>query len=179
MGAVMAEERMYTVKDVEATPEWERVELIDGVMYDMAPPVTVHQRLLMDLSATIYQFIKEKKGDCQVFPAPFGVYLFDDEYHLLEPDISVICDPKKIDEKGCHGAPDWIIEIISPTTRMRDYMTKLFKYREAGVRLYWIVDPTIDTVIVYDFENNMTERYAFGTPVPVSLYPGFEMTVEA
>lgn len=173
----MAQERIYTVQDIEATPEWERLELIDGVIYAMTVPVTVHQKLLVDLMVTISNYIRDNRGDCQVFPAPFGVYLFDDDYHLLEPDISVICDPEKIDEKGCHGAPDWIIEIISPTTKQRDYMLKLFKYREAGVRLYWIVDPTIDTVVVYDFEKGETERYPFGRMVPVSLYPDLEIAV--
>ena len=178
MGAAMAQERIYTVQDIEATPEWERLELIDGVIYAMTVPVTVHQKLLVDLVVTISNYIRDSRGDCQVFPAPFGVYLFDDDYHLLEPDISVICDPEKIDEKGCHGAPDWIIEIISPTTKQRDYMLKLFKYREAGVRLYWIVDPQEKLVTVYYFEKGEITHFPFGESIPVDLDPSLILTVQ-
>ena len=96
----------------------------------------------------------------------------------MEPDISVICDLSKLDDKGCHGAPDWVIEIVSPSSKPRDYMTKLFKYRTAGVREYWIVDPDKQMVMVYGFEKDMVEQYDFGEDVPVGIYEGVTIKVE-
>ena len=95
----------------------------------------------------------------------------------MEPDISVICDSSKIDEKGCHGAPDWIIEIVSPGSKSMDYFTKLFKYQSSGVKEYWIVDPMKQRVTVYHFEKETTEDYSFGKEIPVGLYEGFSIIV--
>ncbi len=106
---------------------------------------------------TIANYIDSKKGVCQVIAAPFAVFLNEDDINYVEPDISVICDKSKLDEKGCHGAPDWIIEIVSLSSKPRDYMTKLFKYRMAGVREYWIVDPGKQMTTVYGFEKDMVE----------------------
>jgi Uncharacterized protein conserved in cyanobacteria len=90
----------------------------------------------------------------------------------VEPDISIICDANKLDDKGCHGAPDWIIEIVSPGTQSRDYGIKLFKYRMSGVREYWIVNPERKMVNVYDFENDeATAVYSFDDTIPVTIYP--------
>ena len=99
-------------------------------------------------------YIMENNGPCEVLPAPFAVYITDDQHNYVEPDITVICDEKKLDEKGCHGAPDWIIEIVSPSSRRLDYYTKLSLYRAAGVREYWIVDPIKRVVVVYDMEHD-------------------------
>ncbi len=109
--------------------------------------------------------------------APFAVFLNADDLNYVEPDISVICDQSKLDEKGCHGAPDWIIEIVSPGSRTMDYMTKLFKYRTAGVREYWIVDPEKSMVMVYAFEQDRAEQYLFGTDIPVGIYDGFQINL--
>ena len=109
--------------------------------------------------------------------APFAVFLNNDDINYVEPDISVICDRSKLDEKGCHGAPDWIIEIVSQSSKSRDYMTKLFKYRTAGVREYWIVDPEKQMVSVYGFEKDMVEQYSFSEDVPVGIYEGFLINV--
>ena len=136
-------ERIYTIEDIYALPEGERAELIDGHIYYMAPPNTMHQRISSILSRKI--------GN-------------------VEPDVSVICDPDKLDDRGCKGAPDWIIEIVSPASRRMDYYTKLFKYRTAGVREYWIVDPVKKLVMVYDFENEDTEQYTFQDSIKVGIY---------
>ena len=97
-----------------------------------------------------------------VLPAPFAVFLNQDDYNYVEPDISVICDPSKINDKGCNGAPDFIIEIVSPSSQRMDYLTKLFKYRTAGVREYWIVNPMQETVQVYYFgDQEDSVQYAF------------------
>ena len=112
----------------------------------MAPPSYLHQRLVMELSATIRDYIKSRKVSCEVLPAPFAVFLNQDDRNYVEPDISVICDPDKLNDKGCNGAPDFIIEIVSPSSQRMDYLTKLFKYRTAGVREYWIVNPMTQTI---------------------------------
>ena len=87
----------------------------------MAPPNTKHQRLVSDLHYQIKDFIRRNSGECEVFPAPFAVFLNENETNYVEPDISVICDTSKLDDKGCHGAPDWIIEIVSPSSKQMDY----------------------------------------------------------
>lgn len=170
--------RTYTVADIEALPEGERAELTDGNIYYMASPSRTHQRILSKLNQTIGNYIDSHNGSCEVYPAPFAVYLNNDDTNYYEPDISVICDTSKLDEKGCHGAPDWIIEIVSQGNKARDYFTKLFKYQAAGVREYWIVDPTRELVFAYQFENEVMEQYSFGEAVPVGIYEGFSIKVE-
>ena len=143
----------YTIADIEALPEGERAELIDGEMFRMEAPTTIHQMLQMAISAKIWNYIAENKGSCRVLPAPYGVYIKKGRKNYVEPDISVICDRNKLDEKGCQGAPDWIIEIVSPSSKKMDYERKVKLYREAGAREYWIVDAETETVTVYDFEH--------------------------
>ncbi len=169
---------IYTIDDIYALPDGERAELIDGKIYYMAPPNTKHQRLVHFFDREIGNYIQNKKGECEVFPAPFAVFLNDDDINYVEPDISIICDISKLDEKGCHGAPDWVIEIVSPSSKPRDYMTKLFKYRTAGVREYWIVDPDKQMTMVYGFEKDTVEQYNFGEDVPSGIYDGFVIKVE-
>ncbi len=125
----MPQERTYTSEDYWNLPEGQRAELIDGRLYAMAPPNRIHQELVMEISATIHSHIKSKDGDCKVYPAPFAVNLNADDKILVEPDISVICDQNKLSDQGCKGAPDWIIEIVSPSSTRMDYSVKLFKYR--------------------------------------------------
>ena len=130
------------------------------------------------LDRTIGNYIQSKDGDCEVYPAPFGVFLSEDDQNYVEPDISVICDLSKLDEKGCHGAPDWIIEVVSLSSKRMDYFRKLFKYNSAGVREYWIVDPIKELVTVYNFEQETMEQYAFGEDVPAGIYEGFVMNIK-
>ena len=167
----LAKEKTYTIDDIYALPEGQRAELIDGKMYTMAPPRTIHQRISGALYTAIYQHIKSRKGAYEVFAAPFAVFLNKDDKNYVEPDISVICNKDKIDEQGCNGAPDWVIEIVSPSTSRIDYGIKLFKYRTAGVREYWIINPSTHTVNVYDFENDAaTTQYTFDDEIPVCIY---------
>lgn len=174
----LRKEPIYTIDDIYTLPEGERAELIDGKIYYMAPPSTRHQTLVMDLSYQIKDYIKRNNGECNVFPAPFAVFLNENDRNYVEPDISVICDKNKITDKGCNGAPDWVIEIVSPSSKPMDYFTKLFKYRTSGVREYWIVDPIRQRVTVYFFENESVEEYSFGTDIPVGIYEGFYIRVE-
>ena len=174
----MMEEEAYTVRDIYALPDGKRAELIDGQIYDMAPPSRTHQRLVHFLDSAIGNYIQSKDGDCEVYPAPFAVFLSDDDRNYVEPDISVICDVSKLDEKGCHGAPDWVIEVVSPASKRMDYFRKLFKYNSAGVREYWIVDPLKELVTVYNFEQETMEQYAFGEEVPAGIYEGFALRIK-
>lgn len=168
---------VYTVDDIYALPDGERAELIDGKIYYMAPPSTRHQRLLNYLVTEINLFIRKNNGECEVFPAPFAVFLNENDKTYVEPDISVVCDKNKITDKGCQGAPDWIIEIVSPSSKQMDYYKKLFKYRMAGVREYWVADPDREIVTVYNFEHDNMEEYSFGTEVPAGIYEGFSISV--
>lgn len=176
MSAVL-KEKIYTVDDIYALPAGERAELIDGQIYYMAPPTTRHQRMLNYLSTEINLYIRKKNGKCEVFPAPFAVYLNKNNKTYVEPDISVICDKDKLTDKGCDGAPDWVIEVVSPGSRAMDYFTKLLKYGTSGVREYWIVDLAKQRVIVYFFENDTVEEYSFGEDVPVGIYGDFSIKV--
>jgi Uma2 family endonuclease len=164
----------YTIDDIYNLPEGERAELINGQVYNMASPSYSHQAILGELFAQIHNHIKEKKGPCKVVPAPFAVFLHNDEYTYLEPDISVICDPSKLDEKGCHGAPDLIVEIISPSTISHDYIRKYALYEKAGVREYWIVNPQNKEVAVCTFNSDEPNpdptRYSFAEQVKVGIF---------
>ncbi len=172
---IVRKEEIYTIDDIYALPDDERAELIDGKIYYMTPPNTNHQRLVSKLNQEIANYLDKYGGECEVFPAPFAVFLNEDNINYVEPDISVICDPSKLDDKGCHGAPDWIIEIVSLSSKSRDYMTKLFKYRTAGVREYWIVDPGKKITTVYAFEKNEVEQYDFSEDIPVGIYDDFSV----
>lgn len=174
----LKKEDNYTIEDIYALPDGQRAELIDGRIYYMAPPSRTHQKISWKLHQTIANYIDSRDGRCEVYAAPFAVFLNKDDNNYIEPDISVICDPSKLDEMGCHGAPDWIIEIVSQSSKSRDYMTKLFQYRTSGVREYWIVDPDKQMIMVYGFEKDTVEQYNFGEDVPSGIYEGFTMKVE-
>lgn len=165
----------HTIDDIYALPDGERAELIDGNIYYMSPPSRKHQDIAGELFGTIRDYIKSNYGSCKPYIAPFAVFLNEDDKNYVEPDISVICDSKKLNDKGCIGAPDWIIEIVSPSSKRMDYFTKLFKYRTAGVREYWIVDSDKNRVMVYTFEMDNMSEYTFTDNIPVNIYPGFSI----
>ena len=98
--------------------------------------------------------------------------------NYVEPDISVICDKNKITDKGCNGAPDWVIEIVSPSSKQMDYYKKLFKYRTAGVREYWVADHERELVTVYNFEKDSMEEYSLDKDLPVGIYEGVSLKIE-
>lgn len=174
----LAQDKTYTIEDIYALPDGQRAELIDGRMYMMAPPRRIHQELVGQFTKAIGQYIDAHGGLCKVYPAPFAVFLNADERNYVEPDISVVCDRDKLDEYGCNGAPDWIIEIASPSDSHRDYGIKLFKYRTAGVREYWIVNPMTRTVTVYDFEDvSGTDQYTFDDEISVRIYEDLTLRI--
>lgn len=176
MNAVRKEET-YTIDDIYALPEGQRAELIDGKIYGMSPPNTAHQILIMDLSYQVKRYIESNHGECKVIPSPFAVFLNEDDCNYVEPDISIICDQSKLTDKGCNGAPDWIIEVVSPSSRQMDYYKKLFKYRTAGVREYWVVDSGKQLITVYSFEKDSMEEYTFKEDVPVGIYEDFSIKI--
>ena len=176
MNVALAKEAEYcTIDDIYNLPDDQRAELIDGRIYMMATPGRIHQDILMALSYHIKDYILRKNGDCKVYPAPFAVFLNVNNEIYLEPDISVVCDKSKLTEEGCKGAPDWIIEIVSPSSRSMDYNKKLFKYRTAGVREYWIVDYKKDQIMVYNFEQDEMTDYTFSDKVAAGIYDDLEI----
>ena len=163
----------HTEEEYYALPDERRVELIDGIFYDMASPNVRHQDILMELSSIIRLHIKAKGGPCKVFPAPLDVKLFPDEDgNIVEPDIIVVCDPSKIKTNRIEGAPDWLIEIVSPGNPEHDYWRKLNLYQDAGVKEYWIVDPQKRTVTVHLLQKNkyQTTIYSFRDKVTPAIY---------
>jgi len=161
-----------TLEQYEALPENRRAEVFEGVVCDMASPSQIHQTLSMELSNIIYNYIKNRRGSCRVFSAPFDVKLSDKPLTMVQPDIMVICDKDKLDGKRCNGAPDFIIEIVSPGNPADDYIRKLFYYKNYGVREYWIVDHQRQKIVVYylnqtDFE---METYTFQDKIRVNIF---------
>ncbi len=126
----------------------------------------------MELFAAIHDYIRISKGPCEVYPAPFAVKLFHDNKTIVEPDISVICDPNKLTARGCTDAPDWIIEIISPSNPSHDFILKLHLYADAGVREYWIIDPRQERILIYNLEldNFSYEMYTFQDRIKANIY---------
>lgn len=170
---VLAQEKLYTIDNIYALREGERAELIDGQIYYMAPPNRKHQKISWKLHQAIANYIDSQHGKCEIYAAPFAVFLNQDDTNYVEPDISVICDKSKLTDKGCVGAPDWVIEIVSPSSRQMDYFTKLFKYRTSDVREYWIVDPDKNRILVYNFESENTGDYTFSDSIKVGIYEDF------
>lgn len=171
----LAQEKTYTVDFMEALPEDVRAELIDGQLFYMAAPTSTHQALLAFLFAAIWNHIQSRQGRCKVYPAPLAVYLNKDNRTYLEPDIILVCDPDKIVEKGCMGAPDFVAEIVSPSTQSRDYLLKLNKYQDAGVSEYWILDTNRDTIHVYDFASDRKYTFGFNDKVALRVLEGLEV----
>jgi len=147
------EEETFTYADYKAweLKPGERFELINGVAYAMSAPNTSHQRISIRLASELHTFLKGEK--CEVFAAPFDVRLFyeedDSDDTVVQPDVIVVCDPKKLGEEGCRGAPDLVVEILSPSNMAIEMERKLLLYREAGVREYWIVDPKDKHISIY------------------------------
>ena len=169
--ALQPQPEPITLEQYETLPEEKRVEVFEGIVYDMASPSQIHQTLSMELSNIIYNYIKSKKGTCQVFTAPFDVKLCDKPLTIVQPDIMIICDKNKLDGKRCNGAPDFIIEIVSPGNLSDDYIRKAYYYKNAGVREYWIVDPRRKIVTVNYFENNIVSvQYSFDSIIRVNIY---------
>lgn len=178
----------YTYEDYKKFPEGERVELIDGHIYAMSPaPSRIHQRLITEISRKIGNYIESQKSACEIYVAPFDVRFIQEgetdekNKNTVQPDISVICDKSKLDDKGCIGAPDFIIEVVSSSNASMDYVKKLYLYEKFMVREYWIINPNTRTVIVYrlnlDNQYEEPEKYHFEDKIIVSIYGNLELVI--
>jgi len=176
----------YTYADYLTWFDDKRRELISGFIHLMSAPVRIHQRISFVLSILINKFIEKRKGQCHIYYAPFDVRLpknnktADDEvFDVVQPDICVICDLSKLDERGCIGAPDLIVEVLSPSSLRHDSITKLSLYESAGVREYWLVDPKTKTVRVYilqsDGKYGTDTLYEYNQKAPVHIFEGLEI----
>ena len=168
----------FTVDDYRALPDWPRYELIDGVLYRLNAPSAGHQRMLSRLHYKIMDYILTRNGLCESFFAPFDVQLDCDEYTMVQPDLLIICDPDKVKYWGIWGAPDFVLEVLSPSTKSTDTILKLRKYKQAGVREYWTVDLDQKVVMTYLFgEKTETGIYGFESRIPVGIYQG-DLTID-
>ena len=171
MPALKPQSEVFTMEQYEALPNDVRAEVFDGVLYNMASPSQIHQTILTELLVFIRNYLREKGDDCQVFPAPFDVKLSDRPLTIVQPDIMIVCDKNKLEEKRCNGAPDFIIEIVSPGNPADDYIRKLYYYQNSGVREYWIVDPKRKTVTVNYFEEEIISLvYPMTAVIKVNIY---------
>ncbi len=169
----------YTANEFYNSVEEEFVELIDGHIYNMTPPNRLHQRIAFNLSRNIADYIDSKNGDCEVYPAPFAVLLDETKDTIVEPDISVICDKEKLTDRGCTGAPDWIIEVVSPSNYSHDYIDKLNLYHQAGVREYWIVNPMDEKTTIYNLQEEVSPKVCdFDEVIPVGIYDDLKIRVK-
>lgn len=170
---MMKRQGEYTVEDYLAWPEDQRIELIDGVIYDMAAPVDIHQLVAGTLYAKLLSYIQSKKGKCIPVISPIDVQLDMDDKTMVQPDVIILCDRSKFKNGRIWGAPDFVIEVLSPSTRKKDMIKKISKYQAAGVKEYWIVNLQEKKVIVY---SNMTSGskdiviYPFENEIPVGIY---------
>lgn len=164
----------YTLEDYYALPDERRVELIDGVIYDMSAPAIIHQKILGELFILFRECMDRHEGKCEVYLSPCDVRLDRDNRTMVQPDLLVVCEEYDIGAKAFDGAPDLTLEILSPSTRSKDMLLKLHKYANAGVREYWIVDPDRQTVLVYDLEHEdyYPEKYSFEDRIPIRISGG-------
>lgn len=164
----------YTLEDYYALPEDQRAELIDGVLYDMTSPATRHQLIAGEVHRQISNFIQEHGGQCIPFISPVDVQLDCDDKTMVEPDVAIVCDRDKIIGRCVYGAPDFVLEVLSPSTQRKDCTIKLMKYMNAHVREYWLADPYQNKVLVYFFEDDhcCPGIYPLDAEIPVHIYNG-------
>ena len=163
-----------TAQDYWSLPEGVRAELIDGELWDLASPSRAHQEIVSALTTRLSNHIESHGGPCKVYPAPFAVNLFADDTTFVEPDVSVVCDHDKLSDRGCEGAPDLVVEVVSPSNPGMDYVSKLNLYQEAGVREYWICDPQQRRTLVYSFgTESLMSVYDFSQPVSSTVFEDF------
>ena len=177
--------RTYTYKDYLTYDENERIEIIEGEIINMSPaPSRIHQEIISEIHFKLKEYIKSNNGSCKVYPAPFDVILKNDDEdvsnskNIVQPDISVICDKRKLTDKGCTGSPDMIVEVISPYNPSNDYVRKLNLYEAFKVKEYWIINPMRKNILVYILTENGYDApisYTFDDKVKVNIYDNLEI----
>ena len=170
-------EKLKTIDDYFALPDDVRVELIDGVFYDMAAPSVIHQTVLVKLLFAFEECIRNHQSACHVIVAPFDVQLDRDEFTMVQPDLLIFCDLDAVQKGWYYGAPEFVAEILSPSTRKKDMFKKLVKYSDAGVKEYWLIDPKKLEILVHQFPEEETtlpfpEKYTFEDKVPLGISEG-------
>lgn len=176
--AVSDEDMVYTAEDYWNLPDGQRAELIGGELYDLAAPSRTHQRLVLGIGRAASDYIEAHKLPCEADISPFAVNLRADDTTFVEPDVLVVCDKSKLSDRGCEGAPDFVVEVVSPSSAHMDYVTKNVLYCEAGVREYWIVDPRRRRTTVYRYEEDAAPVILpFDVPVESGICPGFKVVV--
>ena len=171
--------RKYTMDDIRALPPEIWAELIDGEMVFRGAPSRTHQRINGGMHLAVANFLLAAGKDCEVYIPPYGVFIWGDETEYFLPDLTVFCDHSKSEEDGCIGAPDWVVEIISPSTKKMDYGKKLRKYRGCGVKLYWIIDPVQKMTVVFrwDGEEEEMELHPFDEEIECALCPELKIRI--
>jgi Uma2 family endonuclease len=189
-GIYISKSRLYTYADYLSWMDDKRRELYDGVVYDLlSAPTRWHAEISVSIFGRFWSYITKRKGKCKIYPAPFDVRLpkngetADDKiYTVVQPDICVICDPEKLDEKGCLGAPDLVVEVQSPSTAKHDLNEKFHLDEEAGVKEYWVVFPRDKGLTVFllqeDGKFDRGTSYEFEGKVPVSIFKGLEIDLQ-
>lgn len=177
---LLKEDGKYSYADYLNWPEGERFEIIDGTPYMQAAPSPIHQEVLNSINVQFYNYLVGKQ--CKVYPAPFCVRLTNHKEakneeikKVVEPDITIVCDKSKLDEKGLNGAPDLIVEVISPTSVKMDRLIKFNKYEKAGVKEYWIAEPEGKIISVFVLQENQRygrpDIYTETDKIKVSIFP--------
>lgn len=162
----------YTLEDYYQIPDDQRVELIDGVIYDMAAPTSIHQIIAGHFYAQLLSYVMSKKGKCMPMISPLDVQLDCDNKTMVQPDVVVVCDRDKIIKRCVYGAPDLVVEVLSPYTKKKDMTLKMHKYANAGVKEYWLIDPDKKKIIVYNFIKDDYSIYGFDSIIPVAIWDG-------
>lgn len=172
-------QQVYTSEDYWNLPDGVRAELIDGKLYDMTPPSLTHQMIVSGIVTDLNVYIREHGGACRAMTSPVAVNLDANDKTWVEPDVVVVCDPGKLSDRGVEGAPDMVVEVVSPSSVGMDYMAKTARYRRAGVREYWIVDPLSTQTAVYRFRGEEIDlkTYPFSEPAPVGMFEGLAITI--
>lgn len=174
----LPKEKIYSSQDYWNLPEGERAELIKGRLIAMAPPNRIHQEISMGLSSFFSSFVHAHGGKCRVYAAPFAVDLNADDETYVEPDLCIVCDTDKLTDKGCKGAPDLVVEIVSLGSRRMDYSTKNALYSDAGVREYWIIDPAKQRSTIYLYEEDAAPIIIpFHQPINSGIFSGMRIVV--
>lgn len=170
-GAVRSGE--HTASDYYSLPDERRAELIDGYIYDLAAPSFAHQTIVSELCAAIRECIRANECDCRVMGLPIDVFIDRDDRTILQPDLFIFCGMENVRNNRYFGAPDFVAEVISPSSRRMDMFIKLNKYKFAGVREYWLIDPKYKVISVYDFEKELPVRnYSFNDRIPIAISEG-------
>ena len=180
MESVLYKDDDYTIDDLDNLADGQRAELIDGEIFLMASPTPEHQELVVALLSYIHNYLNGKHGPCKAYTAPLDVYLDAKKTrkHVVQPDIFVLCDPDKKQDKCILGAPDWVIEVASPSTASKDRLLKAYWYEMFGVKEYWVVNRTTEEVLIYVYgDHPSSNTYTIDDEIAPTIYPDLKIRI--